>query len=112
MPDVSFPPASPSSGRPPPEPPRSLASSWTIFPAWSLGIRSLLTAVIRATFPSSADARTTTPEPNFWRRASTNWRIASQGLELLFQLLAGFKLAFERGDDFVFACIQHSRDGA
>src|SRR5579863_6948910 len=30
MPDVSFPPASAKSGFPPPEPPTSLASSWTI----------------------------------------------------------------------------------
>ena len=78
MPDVSFPPASAKSGLPPPEPPTSLASSWTIFPAWSLGIRSFVTAVIRATLPSSAEAKTTTPEPSFWRRESTIWRRASR----------------------------------
>ena len=74
MPDVSFPPASAKSGLPPPEPPTSLANSWTIFPAWSLGVRSFVTAVIRATFPSSAAARTITPEPSFWRSESERFR--------------------------------------
>ena len=78
MADVSFPPASAKSGLPPPEPPTILASSWTILPAWSLGMRSFVTAVIRATLPSSAEAKTTTPEPSFWRRVSTIWRRASR----------------------------------
>ena len=57
MADVSFPPASAKSGLPPPEPPTSLASSWTIFPAWSLGIRSFVTPVITATLPSFGGAQ-------------------------------------------------------
>ena len=42
------------------------------------GVRSFVTPVIRATLPSSAEARTTTPEPSFWRRVSTIWRRASR----------------------------------
>ncbi len=76
MPDVSFPPASARSGFPPPEPATSGAKSFIKLPAWTLDVRSRVTAAIRATLPSSTEARTMTPEPSFWRRESERSRKA------------------------------------
>ena len=69
-------------------PPNRVCRRRNRLPAWpvpgrfcrrgALGVRSFVTPVIRATLPSSAEARTTTPEPSFWRRASTIWRRASR----------------------------------
>src|SRR5271155_3981829 len=70
--DVSFPPASAKSGLPPPEPPTNFASACISLPAWTLAVRSLVTPAIRATLPSSAVLRTTTPDPIFCLRESTN----------------------------------------
>ena len=69
---VSFPPASAKSGLPPPDPPTSLASACISLPAWTLAVRSLVTPAIRATFSSWMVPRTTTPDPSFCLRESTN----------------------------------------
>src|SRR5438874_10926839 len=46
-PDVSLPPASARSGRPPPLPPTLGARIWISLPAWTLAVRSLVTPAMR-----------------------------------------------------------------
>src|ERR1035437_196070 len=75
-----LPPASAMSGRPPPFPPTASPTALASLPAWTFAVRSLVTAEIIETLPSSALASTTTADFHLLRSASASARICGRSI--------------------------------